>query len=263
MRFATLGSGSRGNATLVATDETRLMVDCGFSLKQARQRLADKALLPEDLDAILVTHEHSDHCSGVVALALASGAEVWMTAGTHAALVAREKRSRGAGWKDLPRVRLLDTHGDFTLRDLHVEPFPVPHDAREPCQFVFDDGHHRLGTLTDAGHCTQVMRTALASCDALFLEFNHDREMLHGGGYPPALIERIDSDYGHLNNAQSAALLAGLPQGRLEVLIACHLSEQNNSVQAVRAAASDCGWVEPRLVIADQQQGCGWQQLGN
>ncbi len=139
MRFASLGSGSRGNATLVEAGKTLVMVDCGFSCAEVERRMARLERLPEDLAGILVTHEHADHISGVGRLARKYKLPVWMTPGTSA----MQKDPDGV------QVEWFNGHQPFLIGDLEIHPFPVPHDAREPCQFRFSDGTRQLGLLTD------------------------------------------------------------------------------------------------------------------
>lgn len=224
MRFASLGSGSRGNAMLVETGSTCVMVDCGFSITETEKRLARRGRSPEELSAILVTHEHSDHIRGVLPFARRHGIPVWMTHGTAAALPEGE----------LPPLHSIAGYTDFYVGDIHVQPYPVPHDAREPCQFLFHSGGHRLGLLTDCGSLTPHIIATLQGCDALVLEFNHDPEMLARGSYPPALKRRVGGDYGHLNNHQARRLLEQIELGPLQHLVAAHLSEKNNAPERVR-----------------------------
>ncbi|WJW76206.1 MBL fold metallo-hydrolase [Thiohalobacter sp. IOR34] len=252
MRFASLGSGSRGNATLIEAGDTCLLVDCGFSVAETRRRLERLGSGLDRLSAILVTHEHGDHLRGVAPLARRLGIPLWMTDGTAA--VARDT--------EVPVLRRFNSHRPFTIGDIRIEPFPVPHDAREPCQFVFGDGACRLGLLTDTGSATDHIVRSLAGCDALILECNHDERMLAEGPYPPLLKQRVSGRYGHLSNAQAADLLGRLDAGRLQHLIAAHLSEKNNRpALAVEALAGtlDCeaGWIQ----VADQDQGFGWRDL--
>ncbi len=248
-----LGSGSRGNAALVESGNTCVMLDCGFSVRETTARLARLGRAPEDIDAMLVTHEHSDHASGVAAFARRHGIPVWMTAGTHAAVNG-----------DLTSVEVneLSPHEPFDLGDLQVSPFPVPHDAREPAQFVFSDGDARLGYLTDLGSSTVHVEKMLGGCHALVLECNHDRDMLKNGTYPPSLKARIAGSHGHLSNDQAADLLGRLGFGWLRHIVAAHLSEQNNRPDlacAALARALDCvpDWVQ----VADQDAGLGWRDV--
>ena len=255
MRFASLGSGSQGNALIVEAGETKVMVDCGFSTRMATARLARLAAAADDLDAILVTHEHADHVGGVFAFARRHRLTVYLTHGTHAAA------SRGVA--ALPECRLIDGHSPFSIGDLEVMPFPVPHDAREPVQYLFGDGRHRLGVLTDTGSITPHIVEILAACDALVLECNHDGALLAASRYPAVLKQRIGGRFGHLENSQAADLLRQVETGRLQHLVAAHLSQENNRPElAVSALAGALGCSEDWIGVADQEGGFAWRQLG-
>lgn len=252
LRLAYLGSGSRGNCAVVEAGETRVMVDCGFSVAETRTRLGRLGLALDDVHAVLVTHEHSDHISGVARVARAGGMPVHMTAGTARV------------WRDpaVPVLEIVNPHRSFRIGELEIEPVAVPHDAREPCQYVFSHGGQRLGILTDAGHVTPHMRERYASCDLLALECNHDREMLMRGPYPPRLKARVGGDQGHLSNDQAADLLSGVDMGRLQHLVAVHLSEQNNHPERVREAVDDVPGLSQDLVsLAAQDGGLDWVSI--
>ena len=253
MRFASLGSGSRGNSLLVESGASRVLIDAGFGPRETLRRLDRLGVRPDQVQAVLVTHEHSDHVGGAFACAARFGWSVFLTAGT---LAACRPGSRG------PCIDIIDSHSAFEFGDLSIHPFPVPHDAREPAQFVLEDGNARLGILTDAGHVTPHMVTMLDRCDALVLECNHDLDMLEAGVYPPHLKKRIASALGHLDNQAAASLLARIDRTRLRHVIAAHLSEQNNSPSLARAALCvvlNCGpeWVS----VASQNDGFGWREI--
>jgi phosphoribosyl 1,2-cyclic phosphodiesterase len=257
VRFASLGSGSQGNALVVEAGGTRILLDCGFSIKEAESRLARTGLAPTELAGIIVTHEHADHADGVFPLARRFGIPVWLTHGTLAAM--READcGAGAGC----RIGFVCSGQEFTIGDLLVRPFTVPHDAREPVQYVVADGARRLGVLTDTGCPTVHIEASLSGCDALVLECNHDLDMLMKGEYPPALKARVASRLGHLDNGASAAILAALDRSRLSHVIAAHLSQKNNTpalARAALAAAIDCGpeWIS----VATQEEGFGWREV--
>lgn len=252
MQIAILGSGSRGNASLIRQGNTCLMVDCGFSVKETEQRLARLNLNGELLTAILVTHEHGDHIKGVGALARKYDLPVWATRGTLAA----------GRLGDGVETRAICSHSAFAIQDIQVQPFPVPHDAREPSQFVFSDGHKRVGLLTDTGCSTPHVEQQLDGCDALILECNHERELLDNGDYPLPLKRRVGGELGHLSNTQAAEILQRLDTGRLSHIVAAHLSEKHNTptlAQAALAAALNCetNWVQ----VAHQEQGLDWREV--
>jgi phosphoribosyl 1,2-cyclic phosphodiesterase len=254
VRFASLGSGSQGNALLVEVNATRLLLDCGFALSETVRRLARLGLSPRDLSAIVVTHEHEDHIGGVARFARKHGVPVWLTSGTLRGLETLFDI-------DID-LRLIRGYGAFAVGDVQVEPFPVPHDAREPAQYVFSDGARRLGVLTDAGHVTVHMQRCLSGCDALVLECNHDPDLLRAGDYPDRLKTRIASRFGHLDNASAGALLAGIDRSRLQHVVAAHLSQSNNRPDLARESlATALGCAASWIAIADQQSGLDWRQL--
>ncbi|HXZ48038.1 MAG TPA: MBL fold metallo-hydrolase [Usitatibacter sp.] len=253
MRFASLGSGSSGNALVVECGRTRVMMDCGFPLAGTRMRLERAGLAPGDITAIVVTHEHDDHLGGVARFALRHAIPVHLTRGTAQWLPA-----------DFPAalVRYVDPHTPFAVGDVAVEPFPVPHDAREPVQFVFSDGASRLGVLTDLGVATSHVREKLSGCHGLVIECNHDLDMLMAGDYPPALKRRVAGRFGHLDNAAAGHLVAALDRANLRHLVAAHLSQHNNTpalAAAALAAAAGCelSWIG----VAGQEEGFGWRDL--
>lgn len=177
-----------------------------------------------------------------------------MTAGTYAAA----ESTLGV----LPQVNLINPHERLAIGDIEVAPFPVPHDAREPSQFIFSDGAVRLGFLTDAGSITAHMEKVLSACQALVLECNHDREMLANGEYPAFLKARVAGPHGHLDNATAAGVLGRLDTSRLQHVVAAHLSQKNNTQGAARAALADALACEPEWIqIADQDQGLSWRDV--
>ena len=254
MRFASLGSGSEGNALLISVTsgitETTVMLDCGFGLREAESRLSHLHIDPKQLSGIIVTHEHQDHVGGVFRLARRHKIPVWMTHGT---LESVRDESDGV------TVHICRDIEPFVIGDLEIQPYTVPHDAREPVQYTATDGIRKLGVQTDVGHSTPHLMKALNGCDALVLEFNHDTEMLSQSVYPPWLKARIGGQLGHLSNQQSTEILQGLDRSRLQRVIAAHLSQKNNSPDKVRSliqgvlAGSDV-----EVVIADQESGFDW-----
>jgi phosphoribosyl 1,2-cyclic phosphodiesterase len=254
MRFASLGSGSEGNGLLVSVAQTYLLLDCGFGLKDSIARLARLGITPEQLTGILVTHEHGDHCHGVAKLARKFSLPVWLTHGTH--------RSQVKALTDLPHIHTIDPHQCFQVGDIAVQPYPVPHDAAEPVQFVFSDGVKRLGVLTDVGCSTPHIEAMLTGCDALVLECNHDSGMLADGNYPYSLKQRVGGRLGHLNNQQAAQILAQLDVSHLQHLVAAHLSHQNNTPElAIAALTAVLGCSSDWIGVADQQLGFDWREI--
>jgi phosphoribosyl 1,2-cyclic phosphodiesterase len=254
VRFASIGSGSEGNGLLVESGTTRVLIDCGFGVRETAVRLARLGVEPESITAILVTHEHNDHAGGVAAFAAKHGIAVWVTFGTLQVI--------GDRFEGMDRVYGFDSHDTFAVGDLEVRPFPVPHDAREPVQFVVGDGAHRVGVLTDIGRSTPYVEASLSGCDGLVLECNHDIDMLAYSDYPYPLKQRIAGRYGHLHNEGAAALLAALDNSRLKHIVAAHLSQQNNTPdKARRALAGALNCSSDWIGVADQSIGFDWRML--
>jgi phosphoribosyl 1,2-cyclic phosphodiesterase len=254
LRFASLASGSSGNALVVEAGTTRVMVDCGLTPRETERRLTRIGLSPADLTGILVTHEHGDHADGVLPFARMHARPVWLTYGTLRAISA----------SDVPdlAVTVIDSHSAFAIGDLEVFPFPVPHDAREPVQYAFSDGAARLAVLTDVGVATRHVESMLSGCDALVLECNHDPELLARSSYPEWLKARIAGPYGHLANSVAASILAAVDRSRLRHVVAAHLSQQNNRpelAQEALAAVLGCGRDE--VGVADQALGFDWRSV--
>ncbi len=263
LRFTSLASGSSGNATLVEAQysaherPTRLLVDCGLPLRRLTAALAERGCTPADLDAVFVTHEHSDHLGGVLTLQRRHGTPVWASHGTWAAALVRAGDSAVAAH--------VAAHGQrITIGALELLPFAVPHDAAEPLQLVCRAGDARLGIVTDLGEPNTAVAQALQGCDALLLECNHDRTMLDQGRYPVWLKRRIGGARGHLANDQSAALLDACRHADLRHVVAAHLSRHNNeparALAALQGALGDGLFATCRatLQVADAANGCGW-----
>jgi phosphoribosyl 1,2-cyclic phosphodiesterase len=256
MRFASLGSGSKGNSTLIEAANTCLLVDCGFTVKETEARLERLGKAGSDLDAVLVTHEHGDHIKGVGALARKYKLPVYLTAGTL----------QQGRFGNLPYVETINCHQPFVIKDIVVQPVPVPHDAREPCQYVFQFSDRKLGIITDLGSLTAHVEKHYSGLDALILECNYDSQMLEEGPYPYQLKQRIAGNYGHLSNKQAAQLLRCINKDKLQHLVLSHLSETNNCPALAREAvleATDqlacCG--EPGFVVACQNKGFDWRMV--
>jgi phosphoribosyl 1,2-cyclic phosphodiesterase len=256
MRFASLGSGSAGNALVVEVNQTRVMLDCGFGLKETQQRLARLQLSPSDISGIVITHEHDDHASGAFKFAAKHDIPLWLTYGTLK-MVDRYLPNQHA-----LQLNLVDSHSSFAIQDVEVQPFPVPHDAREPIQCVFSDGAQLLGVLTDVGRTTPHIEQMLTGCHALVLECNHDLAMLQNGPYTWSLKKRVGGEFGHLDNQNSAQLLSKLDCSKLQHVLAAHLSAKNNTPLLAQAAlaevlACDVSWVG----VADQVYGFDWRVI--
>ena len=194
LRFASLGSGSKGNGTLVEDNASCVLIDCGFSVRETERRLRRLGRSPEDISAILVTHEHGDHIRGVAALARKYRLPVRLTHGTRFA-------GRFPAGDD---VQEIVPHQPFQVCSLSIMPVAVPHDAREPVQFVIRSGELAVGVLTDLGTVTASVIEHYSQCDGLLVEANHDTEMLATGPYPYPLKRRVGGDWRRLRDAARA-----------------------------------------------------------
>lgn len=254
IRFKSLGSGSTGNATVVQASGdgqvTHLLIDCGLGIRQMDRRLAMAGMAAGQIDAIFITHEHSDHVGCARQLALRERIPVWMSHGTWSAI----------GKPDLEGLlRIACDEVDIEVGAMQVLPFTVPHDAREPLQLTCGDGNRRLGVATDMGHASNHVLERLAGCETLLLECNHDPELLAASGYPPFLKRRVAGAYGHLANGAAAALAAALRPRGLSQVVAAHLSQQNNRPELAREAlAAALGCAPADIHVADADSGCGW-----
>ena len=252
MRFASLGSGSKGNATVVQANDTLLLVDCGFPAKETERRLDRLGVHPEQIDAILVTHEHGDHASGVAVLSRQWQIPVFLSHGTAAS----------GRITDVHSLVCIDADSQFQVGDIQCEAVAVPHDAREPVQYCLSYAEERLGILTDLGSITPHVVAAFGNCTGLLLESNHDLDMLLQGPYPAALKKRVAGDFGHLNNQQAAQLLATANTERLRQLVIGHISEQNNSlIRAQQSLGQVLSSLTANVVFACQSEGFSWLEL--
>ncbi|MCH9648612.1 MAG: MBL fold metallo-hydrolase [Deltaproteobacteria bacterium] len=215
--MAVLGSGSRGNAVVVESEGNRVLIDAGFSCRQLVLRLESLGVTPESIDAVLLTHEHSDHTRGVDVFSHRYGTPVFGTEGTLDGLSMRA-----------PGEVFRSGHA-FELCGFEVEPFAIPHDAREPVGLVLESkAGRRMGLAADLGSRTQLAWARLRDLDMLILETNHDLEMLRSGPYPWVLKQRVAGRHGHLSNTDAAEGIPELLSDRLEEIVLYHLSQTNN-----------------------------------
>jgi len=250
-RFASLGSGSRGNGTVVEIGSERILVDCGFTLKQAEQRLERLGVKPAELSAILVTHEHSDHAGGVAALAYKYALPVFASFGTL----------ESAGKKGTVLLgSAISAHASFSIGAVDVQPVVVPHDAREPTQFVFRCDGVSIGVISDLGCVTPFVVEQYRDLDGLLMESNYDLEMLTKGRYPERVKRRIASDLGHLSNAQAQSFLDAIANSHLKVVVG-HVSEENNHPDLLGEAFIGHHNRVSELQFATQDEGASWMEL--
>jgi phosphoribosyl 1,2-cyclic phosphodiesterase len=246
MQFCVLGSGSKGNTTYVASGDTAILIDAGFSGVEIQRRLAAIGVDFSAIDAILVTHEHNDHIRGVPVLSRRGQLPVYANRGTMEA---------GSSLIDLHRFHEFETGAPFQIKDLHVHPFAVCHDTRDPVGFVITDDRCSLGYCTDTGRITRLIHHRLTGCQGLILESNHDPELLKNGPYPLFLKQRVAGKEGHLANHEAAAFLRELVHDHLSHVVLAHLSETNNLPSKAREAslaALPSNGHNLQLIIANQ-----------
>ncbi|MGL4767102.1 MAG: MBL fold metallo-hydrolase [Formosimonas sp.] len=227
LRYASLGSGSSGNALVIearcAQHTTRLLLDCGFSVRETERRLARLDLTGSDIDAIVVTHEHDDHIGGVAKFARKFGTPLYMSRGTFLSVAQHSHSCTQLN------VQFCHDSQPFWIQNLEIRPYTVPHDAREPLQFTFHCQNIQLGVLTDIGHITPNVVQALRGSHGLVLEYNYDAHMMaKSTKYPPSLKSRITGNYGHLDNTVAQQLLLQLIHPQLHHVHAAHISGNNN-----------------------------------
>ncbi len=252
LKFCSIGSGSKGNGTLVSDGKTTLLIDCGFGLKETTKRLEAKSISPDKLSAILVTHEHSDHIKGVTSLSNKFGIPVWLSRGT----------SLHKSCNKLINCNLFNSHKAFQLGDILVTPVPVPHDSREATQFILTVKKRSLGILTDIGHITEHVKSQFSKCDAIMLEFNYDYQMLMEGQYPRQIKQRVAGNLGHLSNEQAIEFLKTRESDPPEILVVMHRSEENNTEEKVASLLNSQQMLNlSRIVYAKQVAGFEWQTL--
>lgn len=294
MRMTVLASGSKGNSTLVCSRHTRILVDAGLSCRELLKRMQMAQEDPASIDALLITHEHQDHVQGVAVLARKLGVPVYFTQATHRAwmrwmmphkrmtytawLAQRQQAlAQGAGPEPapaeepeakqdegiaddpcrLPGVAYFAAGTGFSIGDIAITPFTIPHDAADPVGFVFEAEGIRMAIATDLGYMPPNVKMALRNCDVLMLESNHDLEMLRDGPYPWSVKQRVMSRVGHLSNEAAAEFLEKNYDGRASYVVLAHLSESNNlpalaRVTAERALRDRMSLLANKLILAEQ-----------
>jgi len=251
VRVAVLGSGSAGNATLVVAGRSRVLVDAGFSARDLARRLEVLDVEPAGIAGVVITHDHADHTRGAGVFARRHGVPLYMTDATRAAC---KGVLRGA-----EDVRAYRSGHPFLIGDVRVEPFLTVHDAADPVGVALVDEctGHRLGVATDLGRPTAQIKHALARCDLLVLEANHDEVLLRTSGYPWSVKRRIASSHGHLSNQAAARLAVELLHPRLAGVVLAHLSNECNTPALARSVVGDAlrraGWIG-HLEVATQDR---------
>jgi phosphoribosyl 1,2-cyclic phosphodiesterase len=231
VRVCVLGSGSKGNCTLLATEKTRLLIDAGLSCRETYARLAAIGEPADGLDAVVISHEHGDHINGLRVLAPGGNLPIYVSGPTYEALRWDEETKKKIKRSDFASGQ------KFTIGDIEITPFPIPHDAVDPVAFTFDAQGVRIGLVTDLGYVSEVVKQRVKGCHGLIFESNHDLEMLKIGPYPWDVKQRVMSRHGHLSNNATAAFLAEDFDGTAQVLVLAHLSETNNHPEIARLSA--------------------------
>ncbi|OVE75246.1 hypothetical protein BVX97_05385 [bacterium E08(2017)] len=221
MDICVLASGSSGNCVYLGAGDTRILVDAGLSCKETIRRLSEIDVSIDDISAVCVTHEHSDHKEALGVLSRRHGVDVYANSGTVEAIEA-DSRMHGISW------RVFTTGHEFSIGDVCVEPFSVPHDSYEPVGYVFKKDACRVGVVTDMGMATTLIRERLKKCNAVVVESNHDEEMLKNSTRPWSLKQRISGRQGHLSNSQAGDLISDIYWSGLKVVFLAHLSDECN-----------------------------------
>ncbi len=258
VRITVLASGSKGNAMVLASTRTRLLVDAGLSCRETFRRMAEAGEDPSALDAILISHEHSDHVSGLPVLARKVKKPVFMTEATHREWWKQHgKRLEEKG--RLERLEHFSPGRSFQVGDITIAPFTTPHDAADPVGFVFCAEGVKIGLVTDLGYMPASVRQHLAGCDGLIIESNHDLEMLRSGPYPWSVKQRVMSRVGHLSNEALAEFFSSDYDGGAAFVVLAHLSQHNNHPEIARTAAEGAlgerrNLLANRLLLAAQDR---------
>ena len=255
---AVLASGSRGNCALVSSSRTRVLVDAGISCRETFKRLKAAGDEPRTLSAILITHEHNDHVYGLLTLAKRLAVPVFMTGATHHAWSKMMRDEAGAA-PQLSRLEAFAAGKTFTIGDIAVAAFTIPHDAADPVGFTFRAEGVKVGFVTDLGYIPASVCDNLRRCDLLVMESNHDLEMLRGGPYPWSVKQRVMSRVGHLSNEALAEFFANDYDAEAAYVVLAHLSEQNNHPEIARAAAEKAlaprrNLLRNRVMLATQSE---------
>ena len=255
MQISVLGSGSRGNSTLIKNDNSAFLIDAGLSAKQIVKRLSMYKISPNDLSGIIVTHEHIDHIRSAGSLARKWDLPIWTNKGTI---------ETGKNFLNgIPKHIEIEVGEPFPICGLRAEPFSIPHDAADPFGLIFtSDNGYRIGLATDMGFATSLTNKKLEGLQGIVLEFNHDSKMLLNGQYPWVVKQRIKSKLGHLNNNEAGMLLQKIINQGLEWVVCAYISKENNSESLIMSSIKKALGVkngssskqEIKICLASQEQ---------
>lgn len=253
VRLTVLGSGSSGNCAVVSTGHSTLLIDAGLSAKQICLRLESAGFSLSQIDGILLTHEHQDHTGGLEVLSGKHQLTLYATALTQETLLSNLK------FRSQPIWKIMTTGSAFDFQDLHIECFPVTHDAVDPVGFVIADEEARLGVLSDVGFVTNLIKDRLRSSDSLFIEANYDTQLLEADTKRPwATKQRISSHHGHLSNDQAADLLEAVAHPALHHVVLGHLSDDCNdpdrAIRRMQESLHRVGVKETRVLCAERHR---------
>lgn len=256
--LSVLASGSRGNCAIIRSSKTRILVDAGISCRETFKRMKAAGDDPRSVSAVLITHEHSDHVSGLAVLARKLNVPIFMTGATHQAWAKSIRDSEGER-PHLAKLEVFSSGRSFHIGDIAVTPFTIPHDAADPVGFTFRTEGIKIGFATDLGYLPPNVSDHLSGCDVLVIESNHDVEMLRGGPYPWSVKQRVMSRVGHLSNEALAEFFTGDYDGGAAYVVLAHLSEQNNHPELARGAAEKAlgsrrTLLRNRVLLAAQSQ---------
>jgi|TARA_B110000971_G_scaffold189259_1_gene199504 phosphoribosyl 1,2-cyclic phosphodiesterase len=256
MRLCSLGSGSSGNSFIVQDDSTTLLVDCGFGLSETVTRLDRYGLKPDQLNGILLTHEHEDHVKGAFSFSNKYNIPIYLSHGTFKMCKKRINENYDINFNIISGAK------SFIINDIEVTPIPVPHDAREPFQYKFESNLKSIAIITDLGFITNHLIKSLKDIKGLVIEFNHDKNMLLDSDYPQSLKDRVSGMYGHLENMESIKLLKSINHRNIKWIAAAHLSEKNNDENLVKRLISDATMKEDGSIkVIDQMNGIDWMKV--
>ncbi len=253
-----LASGSKGNSTVVASSRTRILVDAGLSARETFRRMLAVGESPQSLTAIVISHEHCDHVTGLCTLAKKLKVPVYMTGLAHQAFE-RAERDKHEEHPVIARCEYFKAGHAFQIGDIAVMPFTIPHDAADPVAFTFKVEGIKIGVVTDLGYMPYSVVQHIRNCDMLMIESNHDLEMLRIGPYPWSVKQRVMSRLGHLSNDALAEFFRSEYDGGAAFVVLAHLSEHNNHPEIARNAAERAlsdrrGLLHNRLILASQTQ---------